>query len=209
MVVFPLLDQLSTSNIIDGQYGYGVTLFVMIAGFECVSNLHLIYYLEPNKATFSHEVHRSCERYSLSFMEHISHACQRKLLDGDISQKTRFYKWQLKAFVMQIIDSTIAFIPILGYLLWIAYRSPFTVLTYIVSIYMYIRYVEAPTIDIDEYNKVWDKYNSFKNNEYSDLIHARGPNCHDKMADCMFDFESVHSTNNYLETKYSQNIHYS
>lgn len=205
-ITIPLLDQQSTANIINGNFDFGINMFIIITATQCISNLHNSYFLEQSKIDFNSVSHKITELYTLEKIEQISHACQKKLLDGDYQSKKSAVKWGFINLSTQLMTSFIQIIPIMGFIIWIGYRSPFTIITYILSIYCCMKYSSIESVSWEEYNNGWDKYYNFRNNQYSDLVHGRGQTCHTNMADCMYTYEKTKGKYNLGELRYTNNI---
>jgi ABC-type multidrug transport system ATPase subunit len=205
-ITIPLLDQYSTINIVASNYNLGINMFIIMTIIHCVSNVHNSYFLEPSRIEFNAIAHKTTEQYTLNMLEGISHACQKKLLDGDYQNKKSTIKWGLKNLTSQLMDNFIQVIPMIGYVIWIGYHSPFTVIIYIVSIYVCMIYNKIESVEWTEYNKNFDDYHNYRNNQYSDLIHGRGQFCHNQMAECMFNHEKTQGKDRLSEIQYTNRI---
>lgn len=204
--IVPILTQWSTTLIIENQQTFGVQLIIVITMIDCITSLHSVYYLEPHKNEFNAISHRDVEHFTLQKLETISHCDQRNLLEGDYQTKKNSAKWNLRNFMSQSINNVIQLVPTICYTLWIGYNSPFYVLSIIVCIYLYMKYVTPESVDWSEYDSIWHVFNRFKNNQYSDLIHNRGAICHTKMAECMYKFEAMNCKDKLYDIKYTEMI---
>ena len=205
-VTIPLLDQWSVSSLIAEQYAMGTHIFMLIILIECVSSLHRTYAIEPHKVEFNAIAHQLVERYVLGKIETISHDCQKKLLDGDYQTRKNAVKWNLINLMTIVINNIIQFVPMVGYMIWVGLKSPMTIVTYSLGIYLFMKYNKPESVEWSSYDKNWKVYNCFRNNEYSDLIHNRGMHCHDKMSECMFEHEIMRGKDHLLDVKYTENI---
>ena len=205
-VAIPLLDQYSVTSIIDDEYGLGIRLFVIISVVECISSAHKIYFMEPHKTIFKAISHQVVENYTLEKLEMVSHSCQKTLLDADFLTKKNAVKWNLIGLMGQLLDNFIQFIPLLGYIVWIGYQSPITIVTYAVVIVLYMKYAKTDSIEWATYDKNWKKYNRIRNNQYSDLIHGKGERSRNKMSELMYDHEIICGKDRLFDTKYTENI---
>lgn len=74
---------------------------------------------------------------------------------------------------------------------------------YIVSAYFYLKYTKYETVEKTEYYENWDKNNSYKRNQYSDLLHGRSEICHEGMAKCAEKHEELRGQDHVLNSLYT------
>ena len=205
-ITIPLLDQLSIKYILSNDHSDGINMFIMVAITECISGIHKAYFIETHKAELDALTHEKVESHALKNIRLVTHACQKKLLGGTYETKKNAMKWNLQSLIAGVCDNIICFIPMLGYVLWISYKSPITVLTYVVGIYLFSLFNTSEFVEWSIFDKNWSLYNSFKNNQLSDLFHSRGEHCHEQMAKCMHKHELLHSQDNMLNVKQIEKI---
>ena len=202
----PLLDQNSVKYVMTSNYALGIIAFAMISVADCLTSLHRVYYLEPKRVHVNTIAHSLVERYTLDRLEQVSHVCQKKLLDGDYNNKKNAVKWELINFIRQTVENLIQLIPIAGYMVWISYWSPFTVITYVCGICLYLRYMKSESVKWEDYDNTFDSYNIHRHNQYSDLIHGKGEHCHNKMSEYMSEFEQIKGKDTIYNAKYIEGL---
>jgi ABC-type lipoprotein export system ATPase subunit len=205
-ILIPLLDQVSTTIIIEHQFHMGIFVFCGVILIESLASYHNLYFMEKYKTQFNAIAHQQVEIHILQELEKLSHISQKKLLESNYTHKKNTIKWELLIFIIQLTDTFKNLIPILGYIVWIFYKSPFSILTYSVVIYMYTKYAVIESVESDKFHQIWNSYESYQDAQLSDLIHNRGNLCHQNMAKSMHENEELRGQDRFYRIRYTETI---
>lgn len=202
------IDQISLGYLVGEDYAMGIKCFMLYCVIECIHGLHSAYFLGYYKPLISKYIGEICEKEILNQLSTISVSCQKDLIDGDYQSKSNAVKWNIIGFIDQIIENIAVYMGLICNVCWILYFNPFMIITYIVSIFFYLKYVSIKTSNWDEYTKIWDKYNSFRYNQLSDIIHNKQEICHSEMAKYIGNHSEKTQIDKSDETIYSEYLNW-
>lgn len=200
------MNQQSMSMIVEtnGIPYQGIYVVMLVTLVEAAARLHKLFFVDEYKIILNANAHTLIEKLILEKIENISHLSQRKILKDEFNMKKQAAKWSLVGLITQIVDIALQSISLIGYTCWMVYYSPFTVCVYVTGVICFIKYVPSNIIEWENFNEIWKKYNSYKNNQQSDLLHMRGEFCHDNMAKCLYDLEILKGRERTLDARYSE-----
>lgn len=184
------------------EVNYGISVMVMMVFIEIVSNLHNVYLLEWHKFNFREQVHFELESMIQWRYVRLKWNGLRELKKQQIDRVKNNGKMPLFFLINNLVVQIIQLFPFFGYVLWLFWISPLSVMLYFISLGMVIKLYPRPTKELYNCMPLWDKYHHLVSALFTNIVHHNEKKILNKMINCMVDIEKMKNTSNEMDTKY-------
>lgn len=200
----PFLYNYQTSRMLSNDTTASVESAMLYVFFEICTSLHDMCFLNKLKNEFKIKTHSHFETTFNKKLCNLEWDKLRKLSENDIEQKKNKAKWSIIAFVDQLVSQSINMFPFLGYILYLAYLSPLSVIMYVGSITLIIVYYKKPLRNKTKIHNLWDKYWFFNESLFTETIHHRGEQVCANMSETISVIEEEYTKDRRENSKYME-----
>ena len=193
-IAIPFLFTKYNRNLLDHENNdhiFNATKMVlMIIGLNIVLTMHRNQFVEHHKRLFINSMHADMESFINDWILCINWNVLRKLNDNDLDRKKTCAKWSILYLITFSINTVINLFSFFGFMIWIGFISPVSLMLYIVGIFSIIVYFpHNEKEDKTKYHDLWDKYYNLQCNSFTNIIHFRGYETLQKMRKCIVKIE--------------------
>jgi len=197
-VLNPIIQNYANKYFIENNIAFGIKVIIISILINTLSSYHSQTILEIQKKEFRGDINVNITSLiNDKIKKLIWNELREQINKNDLNRKKDETKWYLVNFINQIINTLIQLCTLFGCFFWIGYISPVSVIIYIVLFMFIQKYIlKTKTININNYNDIFDRYDFLNNNLYTDIIHYNDEKTLDELKECMIKYEKEHIKEN-------------
>ncbi|QGR53693.1 ABC transporter [Moumouvirus maliensis] len=175
---------------------------------EIISILHKYFFLDKNLIIFQGDIHNLLENYVNNSINKFSWNEQRQILQNNDFDRTKNKTvYSILNFSETIISDLVNIIILIICIITntsLDFTGTFYYICTLPIVFILSKY--KYTNNADEYNKIWQKYRYYSNNQYFNLIHLQGEKIFKKMYHCINQYNKIISQEKYEVTKNTESV---
>ncbi|BCS82843.1 putative ABC transporter ATP-binding protein/permease [Cotonvirus japonicus] len=198
-IIIPSITNTITKNISQENLFNITSLTILLAFTELYTSYHKRYYLDHYKIDYQNNIHLAIESQINSSIRKLPLNKSRTLLSKlDINKSKNGIIFCAIAMIDIVISQASYVFAFVGYTIWILIQSPINLVFYIIIISIIISIIWFTPGNIFKKkiiscNNIWEKYRFLHANQFNSLIHYQGEIVHDKMINCIREYETINT----------------
>ena len=181
----PTIMKLMNDSFIGSDIELGLIYLIMFISIGIVVDLHSTFFIESLKRQFHTSLICDIEDYINRIINGFKWNQLRKLKKESIEERKYAAQWSIKNICEMTVSNLIQLFPFFGYSIWIFYISPFSLIAYIVGIYITIKlYPTKLKEDGNDNMELWERYHSISYGLFNETIHGKSEYALSEMKDC-------------------------
>ena len=208
-IMIPGLIKLSNEYLIGGLdlVYQGFIMIILAIGCEIISTIHRNTIIEPYKRKFVSLIHSDLEEEISGQILKINWNVLRELNNNELDRKKDTTKWYILGFINMFISTFINLFSFLGYMGWVGFISPFSLVVYFFMLsLLVIYYPHKNEKNSDKCHELWNKYYNIQTKLYTDIIHHKGSESLDQMKKCICEIESKRDQDKKSDSVFTDSI---